>query len=56
MSTQYSNNRYWLYIEYSNDMIDIYKIIEGYNLNKKQQKILIVFDDMVVDILSNKKT
>ena len=32
----------------------IYKNIEEYNPNKKQ-KVLIVFDDMIVDILSNKK-
>ena len=35
-------------------MDDIYKNIEEYNLNKKQ-KILVVFDDMIVDMLSNKK-
>ena len=43
-----------LFIEYSNDMYDIYKNIEDYNPNKKQ-KILIVFDDMIADMLSNKK-
>ena len=43
------------FIEYSNDMDDIYKSIEEYNLNKKW-KILIVFDEMVADMLSNKKT
>ena len=32
----------------------IYKNIEEYNPNKKQ-KVLIVFDDMIADILSNKK-
>ena len=32
----------------------IYKNIEEYNPNKKQ-KVLIVFDNMIVDILSNKK-
>ena len=32
--------------EYSNEMDDIYKIIEEYNPNK-ERKILIVFDDMV---------
>ena len=42
------------FIEYSNDMDDIYKNIEEYNPNKKR-KILIVFDDIVVDMLSNKK-
>ena len=34
-------------------MDDIYRNIEEYNPNKKQ-KILIVFDDMVADMLSNK--
>ena len=34
------------FIEYSNDIDDIYKNIENYNPNKKQ-KILIVFDDKV---------
>ena len=41
------------FIEYSNDMDDIYKNIEEYNPNKKR-KILIAFDEMVTDILSNK--
>ena len=35
-------------------MIDIYKNIEYYYPNKKW-KILIVFDDMIADMLSNKK-
>ena len=35
-------------------MDDIYKNIEGYNPNKKR-KILIVFDDIIADMLSNKK-
>ena len=35
-------------------MDNIYKNIEGYNPNKKL-KILIVFDDMIADMLSNKK-
>ena len=42
------------FIECSNDMDDIYKNIEEYNPNKKS-KILIVFDVMIDDILSNKK-
>ena len=42
------------FVEYSNDMVDIYKNIEEYNPNKKQ-KVLIVFDDMIADMLSNKK-
>ena len=42
------------FIEYSNTMDDIYKKIEEYNPNKKR-KILIVFDDMTADMLSDKK-
>ena len=42
------------FIEYSNNMDNIYKNIEEYNPNKKR-KILIVFDDMFADMLSNKK-
>ena len=34
-------------------MDDIYKNIEGCNPNKKR-KILIIFDDMIADMLSNK--
>ena len=41
------------FIEYSNDMDDTYKNIEGHNPNKKH-KILIVFDDIIADMLSNK--
>ena len=35
-------------------MDDIYKNIEEYNPNKKH-KLLIVFDDMIADILGNKE-
>ena len=35
-------------------MVDIYKDIDDYNPNKKR-KILIVFDDLIADMLSNKK-
>ena len=41
-------------IEYSHDTDSIYKIIEEYNPDKKW-KILIVFYDMIADMLSNKK-
>ena len=41
-------------IEYLNDMDDIYENIQEYNPNKKR-KILIVFDDMIADMLSNYK-
>ena len=43
-----------LLTEYSNDIDDIYKNIEEYNPNNKR-KILIVFDGMIADMLSNKK-
>ena len=42
------------FIEYANDMDDIYKNIGEYNRNKKR-KILIVFDNMIANMLSNKK-
>ena len=35
-------------------MLDIYKNIEDYNLDKKR-KVLIVFDDMIADMINNKK-
>ena len=41
------------FIEYSNDMQDVYKIIDEYNFGKKR-KILIVFDDMIADVINNK--
>ena len=36
-------------------MDDIYKNIEEYNPNKKRE-LLILFDDMITDMLSNKKS
>ena len=42
------------FIEYSNDKQGIYKNIEEYNLGKKR-KVLIVFDDMIADMINNKK-
>ena len=41
-------------IEYSAYMDDVYNNIDDYIPNKKG-KILIVFDDMVPDIMTNKK-
>ena len=41
-------------MEYSNDMLDVYKNIEDYNLGKKR-KILIVFDNMIANMINNKK-
>ena len=42
------------FIEYSNDMLDVYKNIDDYNPDK-ENKIFIVFDDMIADITKNKK-
>ena len=42
------------FIEYSNDIDNIYKNTEECNPNKKR-KMLLVFDDMIVDMFSNKK-
>ena len=42
------------FIEYSNDMQDVYKNINEYN-EDKERKILIVFDDIIADMNNNKK-
>ena len=42
------------FIVYSNDMQDVYKNINEYNMDK-ERKMLIVFDDMVADMINNKK-
>ena len=42
------------FIEYLNDMHDVYKNIDDYNTDK-ENKILIVFDDMIADMIHNKK-
>ena len=42
------------FIECSNTMDDIYENIHDYNSSRKR-KILIVFDDIIADILTNKK-
>ena len=42
------------FIEYSNDIHDVYKNINDYNPDK-ENKILIVFDDMIADMINNKK-
>ena len=47
-------NDYKTFIEYSNDMDDIYKNIEEYNPNKGR-KILVIFDDMITDMPSDEK-
>ena len=38
------------FIDYLNDMQDVYKNIEDYNPNKKR-KVLIVFDDVIADMI-----
>ena len=43
-----------VFIEYSNDMHDVYKNINHYN-RVKENNILIVFDDMIADMVHNKK-
>ena len=42
------------FIEYSNGMHDIYNNINDYNPDK-ENKIQIVFDDMIADMINNKK-
>ena len=42
------------YIEYSNDMRDVYKNIKYYNPDK-ENKMLIVFDYMIANMIHNKK-
>ena len=42
------------FMEYSNDMLDVYKNIEDYNPDK-ERKLLIVFDDMITDMVNKKR-
>ena len=42
------------FIQCSNTMDDVYENIDDYNSSRKR-KILIVFDDMIADIMTNKK-
>ena len=42
------------FIEYSNNMQDIYKNFDEYNVDN-ERKILVVFDDMIGDMINNKK-
>ena len=51
--TKYLNDLKAL-IECSNTMDDVYENINDYNQNRRR-KILIVFDDMIADIMTNKK-
>ena len=43
-----------VFIEYSNAMDDVYENIDDYNPNRKRKR-LIVFDNMIADIMTNKK-
>ena len=43
-----------VFIECSNTMDDVYENVDDCNPNR-QRKILIVFDDMIADIMTNKK-
>ena len=43
-----------VFIEYSNDMHKVYKNIDNYNPDN-ENKILIVFYDMIADMINNKK-
>ena len=42
------------FIEYSDTMGDVYNNIDDYN-RKRKRKILIIFDDMIANIMTNKK-
>ena len=42
------------FAEYSNDMQVVYKNIEKYNIGKKRKR-LIVFDDIIADMINDKK-
>ena len=42
------------FIEYSNDMHNVYKNINYYN-PYKENKILLVFDDMIADMINSKR-
>ena len=50
---KYANNLN-TFIECPNTMDDVYENINGYNLSR-ERKILIVFDDMIADIMTKKK-
>ena len=42
------------FIKHSNTMDDVYNNIDDYNA-KRKRKVLIVFDDIIADIMTNKK-
>ena len=43
-----------VFIKHSNNMDDVYDDIDDYN-KKRKRKVLIVFDDMISHVMSNKK-
>ena len=42
------------FVEYSNTMDDVFENIDDYN-TKRKRRILTVFDDMIADIMNNKR-
>ena len=42
------------FIEYSNTKDDVYENIDDYNPDRKR-KVLIVFDDLIAEVMANKK-
>ena len=52
-----AGNKYFInptaFIEHSSDMNDVFSNIDDYNKQRKR-KILIIFDDMIADIMNNK--
>ena len=48
------NNDPNAFIEYSNSVVDILSDIEDYN-KKRKRKVLIIFDDMISHVMSDKK-
>ena len=43
------------FIEYLNDMHKVYRNIDNYNPDKENKILIIVFDDMIADIIKNKE-
>ena len=47
-------NDHKAFIAYSNDMQDVYKNIDEYDIDKERE-ISIIFDDMIADMINNKQ-
>ena len=43
------------FIDYSQTIDDVYRYLEDYNPATKRIRVLMVFDDMIADMESNKK-